>query len=223
MKLKKKLASLAVASVLSVPAMMVATPAQAEMSASFAVSNMYLWRGQNLTPNGAAASGSLDYAHDSGLYAGVWTTTETGGHETDLYLGFSGEAGGLGYDVSFWEYLYPEEGTDMALGDTDASELVLGLSYADFGFNYYMAMDSDADDDSYITLSYGAGPVSVTYGFWSLENPGNEYSHIGLGYAATDELSFGVSIASNDVADTDPGAVETDPLFTVTYSKSFDL
>ncbi len=223
MKLRKKLMPLAIASVMSVPAMMAVTPAQAEMSASFAISNMYLWRGQNLTPSGAAASGSLDYSHESGFYAGVWTSTETDGHETDLYLGFGGEVNGFGYDISFWEYLYPEEGTAQDLGDTDASELVIGLSYAGFGVTAYTATDSDKDDDNYFTLSYGMDKVSVTYGFWDLENPGNEYSHITVGYQATDELSFGVSIASNDVADTAAGAVEEDPLFTVTYSKSFDL
>jgi uncharacterized protein (TIGR02001 family) len=223
MKFSKKLSVLAVASALSIPALMVAAPAQAEMSATVTGSNMYLWRGVNLTESGAAISGSLDYSNANGLYAGVWTTTETDGHETDLYVGFAGDVSGIGYDISFWEYLYPEEGTDQGLGDTDASELVLGLSYADFGFGYYMATDSDADDDSYITLSYGMGPVDITYGFWSLENPGNEYSHITVGYAATDELSFGVSVASNDVDDSAAGAVETDPLFTVTYSKSFDL
>lgn len=225
MRFSKKLSAVAVATVLSVPTIMIATPAQAEMSASLAVSNMYLWRGQNLTPNGAAVSGSLDYSDESGFYAGVWTSTETGGHETDLYLGFSGEAGGLGYDVSFWEYLYPEDGTAPkdGLSDTDASELVLGLSYGAFGFTAYTQTDSDKDDDNYFTLSFSEGSFSATYGFWSLEKQGNEYSHLSLGYAATEELSFGVSIASNDVPDTDPGAIEEDPLFTVTYAKSFDL
>ncbi len=225
MKLKKKFISVAIASVLSVPAGMVATPAQAETSASFAASNMYLWRGQNLTPDGGAISGSLDYGHESGFYAGIWTSTETGGHETDLYLGFGGEAGGLGYDISFWEYLYPENGTPPmdGLSDTDASELVLGLSYEGFGFGAYMQTDSDNNDDNYFTLSYEMDKVSFTYGFWDLEKPGNEYGHLTIGYAATDELSFAISFADNDVPDTDPAAIEEDPLFQVTYSKSFDL
>ena len=225
MKFKNKITSLAIASALSAPAVMVSAPAHAEMSASFAVSNMYLWRGQNLTPNGAAVSGSLDYGHESGLYAGVWTTTETEGHETDLYVGFGGEVGGLGYDISFWEYLYPEDGTPPmdGLSDTDASELVLGLSYAGFGFGAYMQTDSDKDDDNYFTLSYEMDKVSFTYGFWDLENTGNEYGHFTIGYAATDELSFAISFADNDVPDTDSSAIEEDPLFVVTYSKSFDL
>lgn len=232
MKLRKKLLPLAIASAISVPAMMAVTPAQAEMSASFAISNMYLWRGQNLTPSGAAASGSLDYSHDSGFYAGAWTSTETDGHETDLYLGFGGEVSGFSYDISYWKYLYPEDVTDAGskdLGDNDASEIALGVGYGPVSFTAYTAVESEKDDDSYYTLSYSQDAFSVTYGFWDLEKGSiaggqDEYSHIQFGYAATDELSFGVSIAASDLeADTDAKAVEEDPLFTVTYAKSFDL
>ncbi len=233
MKLSKKLTSAAIASVLAVPAMMATAPAQAEMSASFAVSNMYLWRGQNLTMSGAAASGSLDYSHDSGFYAGAWTSTETDGHETDLYLGFGGEVSGFSYDLSYWKYLYPEDkdgsSLQVDLGDNDASEFSVGLGYGPVSFTAYLAAESGSDDNNYYTISGEMGKFSLTYGFWDLEkgsiaNTQDEYSHIQLGYAATDELSFAVSIASSDLdAKTDTSAVEEDPLFSVTYSKSFDL
>lgn len=229
MKLTKKLLPVAGAAAMIATSMVTPTVAQAETSASMAFSNMYLWRGQNLSPDGSVISGSLDYSNESGMYAGVWTTSEDDGHETDLYIGYGGEASGISYDVSYWWYLYPEErtGTDgtglqQDLGDTDAAEIVLSLGYMDFSFAYYMQVDSDNDDDNYITLGYSFGDFGITYGFWDFENSGgDEYSHLTLTYSPIDELSFAISKASSDL--NDDSGVEEDPLFQVTYSKDFDL
>ena len=77
-----KFSSLAFSSALAISSLaMVPGVASAEVSANVAVSNMYLWRGVNLSPDGGVVSGGLDYAHDSGFYAGVWTSSEEGGHE----------------------------------------------------------------------------------------------------------------------------------------------
>jgi len=224
MKLTKKLASVAIATAMAVPAMMVATPAQAGASADVTVSNMYLFRGVNLTPDGAAVSGTLAYSHDSGVYGGMWTSSAAGGNETDLYVGYSTSVGDLGVDVSFWEYMYPEslDGTGgfVNLEDNDASEFALGLSYGNFGFEAYVNAGSSADN-KYYTVSYGMGKFSATYGLWDMEdNTADSYSHLTLGYAATDELSFNVSVAQSDL---DSPSIEEDPLFQVSYTKSFDL
>jgi len=231
MKLSKKIVPVAIASAMSVSALLVATPAVAEVSANVAVSNMYLWRGVNLAQNGGTVSGGLDYAHASGAYAGMWTSSESGGHETDLYLGFSGEASGVGYDIGYIEYLYPEDGTapKNGLSDTDVSELYLSGSYGPVTVGANFVTDSDYDDDAYYTISGEFGAVTATFGIWDIDDPksanatpsfgGAEYSHLTLDYAATDELTFSVSVASPDVTD----AVEEDPLFVVTYAKSFDL
>jgi uncharacterized protein (TIGR02001 family) len=227
MNFTKKLTPMVVAGTLAASAFMaVPMAAQAESSASVAVSNMYLWRGLNLSPNGGAVSGSLDYSHASGFYAGVWGTSEDEGSETDLYLGYGGEVSGFSYDVSYWEYVYPEErdaGKQLSISDSDASEYVISLGYGPGTFTAYINADSDNDDNKYFTLSGEFGKFSATYGWWDLENPddSDEYSHITLGYAATDELSFSVSKASSDRSD-DLG-VEEDPLFAVTWAKSFDL
>ena len=242
MKFSKKLIPLAVVSSLAAPAMMMATPAQAELSADITMSNMYLWRGLNLTPDGAAISGTLQYDHASGFYAGAWTSSEAGGHETDLYLGFGGEAGPLSYDVSWWAYLYPEDRDDdgrlVDITDNDSSELVISLGVSYFNFTAYIQTDDDNDDNNYFTLSASNDTFSLTYGFWDLENAAtddddtgsetfgdyfDEYSHLTLGYSATDELSFAVSVAFSDLDDDDARAVETDPLFQVAYTLGFEL
>ena len=192
------------------------TVASAELSANLDLANMYLWRGTNLTPDGPAISGGLEYGHESGLYAGVWTINETGGHETDLYVGFGGEAGGFSYDVSYWAYLYPEDGTapNDGLGDTYLSDIVLSGGMGDFTVTLYIAEETQgAPDAMYYTFDYTIGSVNLLYGGWDNDAPNSEYSHVQVSYSYSDNLTFAVSVASDDGA-----GVEEDPLFLVSYS-----
>jgi len=226
----------ALAAVVAFTGMAVTGTANAETSASFSASNMYLWRGVNLTPSSGQIAGSLDYGHSSGAYAGVWTTNEEAGHETDLYLGFGGKAGGVSYDISYWNYLYTEDcnTTSCDSGKNDLSEYIVSVGYEPVTFTVYINADAPTSDDeyNYYTLDAAFGKFNVQYGVWDYNATGaNNYSHITLSYAATDEISFAISKASNDsgydntVANsgTDAYGVEEDPLFQVTYSKSFDL
>lgn len=236
MKMLKKLTPVAMAVTLAVGGLTVAPlAAQAGVSGTIQAANMYLWRGENLTPNGAQVSGDLNYSNDAGIYAGVWTTTETGGQETDLYLGYGGEAGGVSYDVSYWKYLYPENCNSATpkscdSGDNDASEVVLSVGYGPVTVAGYVAVESGSDDDKYFTVGVDfAEKFNLTYGFWDLEKAGNERSHLTLMYSYTDELTFGVSVANNDSGYTEAGispaqaGITEDPLFYASYSKSFDL
>ena len=215
-----------------------ATTASAEVSASFAASNMYLWRGINLTPDGGAISGSLDYSHESGFYAGVWTSTETGGHETDLYAGFAGEIGGLGYDVAYFYYMYPENLDDLGLrtdiSDSALADVYVGLTYGPAFVNLYQQVDDNADEDLYYQVGFTYDKFTAFYGGWDLENDGSDYAHLQLDFAATDNLTFSVSKAMADDVETAGEAdfwgvpigetvVDEDPLFVVTYSLGFDL
>ena len=117
MKLLKKLTPVAVATSMALATLAAPGIASAEMSASAGVSNFYLWRGLDISAGAPQVAGSLDYSHESGAYAGVWASSEDAGTETDLYFGFAGEAGGLSYDISFWEYLYPSDNSLTAPGD----------------------------------------------------------------------------------------------------------
>ncbi len=158
--------------------------------------------------------------------------------------GFGGEAGGVSYDISYWNYLYNEDCTGDAAtdscdaGENDASEYVLSVGYDPVTFTAYINADAPTSDDeyTYYTLDAGFGKFNVQYGVWDFNAAGaNNYSHITVSYAATDELSFAVSKASNDSGyendadqknvdpDTSTYGVEEDLLFQVTYSKSFDL
>ncbi|WP_455207311.1 TorF family putative porin [Kaarinaea lacus] len=234
MKLTKRITSLTGAAALAVSALATPLAAQAEVSASMAFSNMYLWRGQNISSGSAAISGSLDYSHGSGFYAGAWGSNEgINGSETDLYAGFGGEVSGFSYDISYWWYIYPEGGglgPDTGLTDTDLSEAVLSLGYGPVSVGIYYGVDTElqgvtGSDYFYYTVGFDfLEKFNLTYGAWSYDDltkapATGEYSHITFSYSPLDELTFTISKAMEDGADT----LEEDPLFQVTYSKSFDL
>ena len=224
MKLSKKLTPIALTVAMAAGASVVPSIASAEVSASVGIANMYLWRGQNLTPDGPQVQGGLEYSNDTGIYGGVWMTNETGGHETDLYLGYGGEAGDFSYDISYWHYLYPEDGgTGPATGlsDTSLSEFVLGLGYADLGFGAYISSEDQGGSSwVYYTLDYTINDFNILVGAWDFDEAGNEeYTHVTLTYAYTENLTFGVSMAQEDT----DGGIEEDPLFLVSYNIPLDM
>jgi uncharacterized protein (TIGR02001 family) len=201
------------------------TTTQAEVSASASVASSYLWRGQNLSNGAAAVSGSLDYALESGLYTGAWVSSGDAGlgTEYDLYVGFAGEAGGIGYDIGYMGYMYPsqsEEAVEAGDADSTADELgnvgdiYLNLSLADVSLTTNFS--DNGSDYVYNTLSYGMGSVSALIGVnTDLEDDGKgAYTHINLDYAFNDSISFTLSkmVAQSS------GTSAASPEFVVSYS-----
>jgi uncharacterized protein (TIGR02001 family) len=208
------------------------TTTQAEVSASAGVASSYLWRGQNLSNGAAVVSGSLDYGHESGAYAGAWVSSGDAamGTEYDLYVGFAGEAGDLSYDVGYVGYIYPSQ-NEEAVADTtndidstadelgNMSDLYLNLSFA--GVDFTTNFSDNGGDYVYNTLGYGMGAVSGLIGVnTDLEEDGKgAYTHIDLSYAYNDNLSFTVSKMVAQSAGTSAGS----PEFVVSYSLPIEL
>ena len=181
--------------------------AQADVTANIGASSNYLWRGTSLSNEAAAISGGVDYSHESGAYAGVWQSSEgfTGSPETDLYVGFAGEAGEFGYDVGYVSYIYLQNDT------ADFDEIYLSGSFK-FAELYY-ANSSDLDSD-YIALTLSYDKFSFVYGDYSFD-AGGDYSHFDLGVALTDELSLVYS--QNDITGDDDGRL------VISYALEFDV
>lgn len=183
--------------------------AQAEVSASVGIANIYFWRGYDLSQqNGEttegeeavsggggapAVSGSLDYSHESGIYAGIWGSSgdETYGTEYDLYIGYGGSIGeDFTYDISFWDYNYPDTGNGA-----DLQEFSIGLGYGAFG--YYVMIPEDSDADYYyhnFSADLGSG-FSAALGHWTGDDV--DGSHLDLTYTLSD-VSFTISQSSGD-------------------------
>ena len=213
---KKLLASTIAASALAVSAII---PAHAEVSASVGASNMYYWRGYDLGLNGDAAIwGDINVSGENGLYAGLWTSSGDGvlGTEYDVYFGWGGEVGGLGVDVSYWSYIYPNvmNGEDEGIFLGDFAELVLGLSYGNFAFTYYdniavaedffgPGSDFGSDEYSYFTLAVDIDKFNIKYGQHA-DAEGSAldgYAHLDITYNYNDNLSFTMGNVVDDVDD----------------------
>jgi len=196
--------------------------AYAEVSASFAVSNMYLFRGLNLTTSGSpAVSGSIDWTHDTGLYGTVWTSSEgpSGSYEVDFIAGFANQVGDFSYDLSLISYEYPGATGSEDYGDV--SEFILGLGYGGFSFSIADALHGEqtAGDFYYVTLGHEMDKFGAMLGT-TISDTADEYTHLDLSFAATEELSF---VLSTIVDDGGNDAIDTDPLLSVMWSKSFDI
>ena len=117
--------------------------------------SQYIFRGLQQTDGNPALQGSVDYSHESGLYAGTWFSTiswardaysegqndnsntsdtafyDKGGRlEMDFYAGFANEIGetGLGYDFGVLRYQYPGSKRTGAT-DINTTEVYAAVSY----------------------------------------------------------------------------------------------
>ncbi len=121
------------------------------MSANIAVNSQYIFRGITNSPEdgNAALQGGFDWSKgDTGLYFGYWgsslgyskPTTNTGdGFENDLYAGYKGKIGGIGYDVGFLTYVYAN------VDDADTTEFNLSFSTGAFTAGIKLNIGNDVD------------------------------------------------------------------------------
>lgn len=108
----------------------------------------YAYRGWSQTDERPALQGGFDYAHDSGLYAGVWGSNVSwlsdsnpnvhNSLELDLYGGYKGTIGAIGYDVGLLQYYYPGS-YPKGFNSPDTLEGYIGLSWEFLSFKYSYA------------------------------------------------------------------------------------
>lgn len=119
------------------------------LSATVSVSSQYVSRGVRQTWGRPAAQASIDYAHPSGWSAGTSVINvddrfiEKGSVEWDLYGGYSGTAGPVGWSALVYWYKYP--GARISATDTsfDYGELSAGVSWKSLyaRYNYTFTRD----------------------------------------------------------------------------------
>ncbi len=175
-------------------------PALAEVSFNVGVASNYLFRGVTQTDDGAAIQGGIDFEAANGFYIGTWASNvdfDGAGYELDLYLGYAVEFdGGLGLDVGYLYYAYPDANPD----DIDFSEVYLELSYGALsgGVAYTVHGDNNGGlfDNGDLYYHIGADlplPASVTLGlkagYYRFKNDGKpdvgdaNYWHLGASLA----------------------------------------
>lgn len=151
-------------------------PASAHtVTANVGLFSDYLYRGISQTNAKPAIQGGFDYAHSSGLYAGVWgssiswltdSPTITGATnsqlELDTYFGFKNSlAGDFSYDIGFLRYNYPASymatlPPGAAKADTDEIYGALGYKFVTAKLSYSLGNTFGIDHSrgaTYIDLS----------------------------------------------------------------------
>jgi uncharacterized protein (TIGR02001 family) len=227
--MKKTTLSLAILSMAASSAL-VSTTASAELSANVAATSNYLWRGLEQTGGDAAISGGIDYANDSGFYAGTWASNASWGDmktEIDFYFGFGGDISeDVAYDVGYVYYAYPDSLAD----ENDFSEVYGSVSTAGFTFGIAVLADSEAGgdggefgDSTYATIDYG----------FALESGAEVALHIGdySGDFSTESTDFGASISKDGFTfgvskvsfDDSVSEGEDDVKFYVSYAVDIEL
>lgn len=222
----KNLTKLSLVAVALTSTLAVSQSALAEVSANAGVTSNYLWRGVSQSADSASVSGGIDYANESGFYAGTWVGSlgEGSGSETDFYLGFGGEADSFTYDIGFIQYHYSD------LEDGDFGEVYFNGGFGNFGFGLAYTAISQVEDgafeegDIYVSVSYGGidlgndFELSVTAGHYNFDADSDEsdlnYNHYQIDIAKGD-FAFGISKADGS------GVADNDLKFVASWSASF--
>ncbi|MDH5766113.1 MAG: TorF family putative porin [Gammaproteobacteria bacterium] len=177
----------------------------------------YYFRG--LYQASSSASAGFDYEHDSGLFAGTWWGDVGEGLETDYYVGYSGEASGFSYGVSFIVYDYTDEFDDKY------TEVDLTFGYGPVSIEYAVG----EYDIAPVALDYTFSAITVEHNGFSLTfgSFGDDFtgSYAELAYGAeVGGLDLGISLLNND-KDLDVVTAAGDGETTLVFSlgKSFDL
>jgi len=241
----------------AVAAVLTSGIAAAELSANAGIFSNYIWRGISQTDDQAAGQGGIDWGHDSGLYVGTWVSNvafpsverndTTGnvedvltgaGYEMDVYAGFAGEAGSIGYDLGVITYQYP------ITPNFNFTELYVSgtMSIVTLGVNYTVDAASGNEDgvfdtgDMYISGSLdfpvGKSDVSLYAGSYMFENDGTGANKVGgdadySNYGASigkDGFTFAVDKSTADSDNVVFGSEKSDNVrFTASYSVDFEL
>ncbi len=187
--------------------LLVSLPSFASVSANVSFASDYIWRGMTQT-DGPAMSGGFDYAAEGGFYAGIWGSNvnfnDGAGSELDYYFGYGFEVGGVGVDLGYVAFDYPENNTGL-----DFEEVVIGLSMGDLGFTFALGQDSAPD---YTEISYAFGDFGFSYGEY--DDYGDNFG-ISYGFSCG---SYDCGLAYSDFSDGGYGADEDAFVFSVSAS-----
>lgn len=218
-------------------AVMAAGVASAEVTGNFAVTSDYIFRGVSF---GQAVQGGLDYAHDSGFYAGTWLSntasapvdTDNDGildanesnDEIDYYVGFAtGLSEGLTLDIGFIAY------TSDSTSQANLDETYVGISGDAWSATLYVEglADLDGSDDSeymYLDLGYSVSTgettsVDLHAGWTEPDSSTNVDGFWDLSVA----LNVGDFAIGATMTEDNPFEAEENPQLFVSWGTSFDV
>jgi uncharacterized protein (TIGR02001 family) len=191
------------------PAAPAAPTPEHTLTANVGLFSQYIYRGLTQTNEKAALQGGFDYAHSSGLYAGVWgsnvswisdiapTAGLSASLEVDTYFGYKNSfAEDFSYDVGFLRYNYP--GTyPNGFVKPDTDEI-----YGQLGYKWLTAK-----------YSYSLGD---TFGVANARGTG--YLDLSANFEVADKLTLGLHVGQQKFSG-DTNGVSNDSVYTYTDNK----
>ena len=175
----------------------------AELTANAGWVSDYIFRG--IFQEDSSPYGGVDFASESGIYAGIWGADVEIGLEYDIYFGYSGSFGESGgFTIGFTGYYYTENGVPTSVDptslnpgfDDEYEELNLGISFGMFSLDY---ADGEwggwgtPSDYTFTTLTVApdVGPY-YSYNSFGADSDG-DYIEVGYGFSAA-ELDFSIAL-----------------------------
>lgn len=143
--MKKLYASLILAGLVGVPSLAMAADSPHSFTANVGLATDYVFRGVSQTQNEPAIQGGVDYSHASGIYVGTWASNvewvstgykDNNSMEIDLYGGYKGSVGDIGYDLGLITYYYPGDQIAAPATDPDTTEVYVGLGWKTVSLKY---------------------------------------------------------------------------------------
>lgn len=192
--MKKLVHALALSGLATVSTLAAAADSPHTITGNVGIYSQYVFRGLSQSDEEPALQGGFDYSHASGLYAGVWGSSiswlkdfgiydEGGSLELDIYGGYRGTIGEVGYDVGLLQYWYPGD-TAPGMVDADTTEIYAGVSWKWLGAKLSYSLGDtfgvdDADGTYYLDL-YANVPVTeklvlgLHYGKQEFDGPADD-------------------------------------------------
>ena len=180
----------------------------------------YRYRGISQSRLKPAIQGGIDFSHKSGFYLGTWLSSikwikDAGGDasvEWDIYGGYKGTAGPIGYDVGLLRYQYPSANLGVSPNTT---EVYAAGTYGPATLKYSHSLTDtfgffDSKGSHYLDLSatfdLGSGFSVVPHvGYQKIKNTNaasyTDYS-VTLGKDFGNGVSASAAIVATDADDT---------------------
>ncbi|MDX1604601.1 MAG: TorF family putative porin [Candidatus Competibacterales bacterium] len=154
-----------------------AAAANADTSFNVGWMSEYIFRG--IPQSDSSAFAGVDYTN-GGFYAGTWAADVGQGLETDLYLGYGGEAGDFTYSVGYTGYFYTDDFDDTY------NEINLGVGYGmfsvDAAFGTYDNFDGPTLDYNFVSMKFERDGFYLLGGAFGNDFEG-EYFESGYGFS----------------------------------------
>jgi len=205
--MRTSLASAALAAALLAPGVASAQASSPHsLTGNVGLYSQYIFRGLTQTNKDPALQGGFDYSHASGLYVGTWgsniswltdsplvTGYSSSSLELDVYGGYRGSVGDIGYDVGLLYYYYPgTHSTTLAPGTfkADTTEVYGGLSW------------------KWLSAKLSVGVGDETFGV--PDSSGTYYLDLGANYPISDKLTFNAHYGIQEFKGTTTGVGPND-------------